>query len=436
MTAIGVAAPPVEIAEREAVPRITAQTGAASFSDLVRAHFRREQERKNDKNGVASDEAEAEYEAKLEEFQEKEGEIAAVYWSTGNASAVAMTIGQPRGERNPFTDTETEVRLHRVTDWVTKDRSQIADLLHESDLLAIRVGVVLRGASERITMRWIFAVQQHLLGFFERMDEFAPTAAATNGSLWSLGKTWHDKRRSRAEVQREERRLVEAQRKELMKVEDYYLRIASKTGRIVYVSGMLMGAVVIVLLGALIAVALAYWYPKGWTGEVQNLLLCTGAGAVGALTSVLSRMSGGGGTFTVDVEVGRPLLRRLGLYKPLVGSVFGVALYFLLASGLLMTKAPQGRVMYFYGIVAFFSGFSERFTGVVFGGAQRLITGEAKEGAASGTNAQKDDAAETKASEDAAAADAKTRVPAARDRPALIRRLLDAAGRVRPRRDA
>jgi hypothetical protein len=107
------------------------------------------------------------------------------------------------------------------------------------------------------------------------------------------------------------------------------------------------------------------------------LLLCTGAGAVGALVSVLSRMSGGGDKFTVDFEVGRPLLRRLGLYKPLVGSVFGLALYFLLVSGILMTKAPSERTtIYFYAVVAFLAGFSERFTGVMFGNAERLLSGD------------------------------------------------------------
>ena len=385
MATIGAAAPPIEVAEAEAESGTTAQTGATSFSDLVRAHFRREQERKRD--GVASEEAQADYEAKLAAFEREEGKIAAVYWSTREASAVAMTVGKEHGRLNPFAETDTKVRLHRVTDWVTKDRSEIADLLHECDLLAIRVGEILRGASERITMRWIFAVQAHLLGFFERVEESGGTVAAANGSLWSRAHNWQSTRQALAQSRQASRNLVEAQRRELVKVEEYYLRLASKAGRIVYVSGMMIGAVVAVAIAASTAVVLAHSYPERWTAEVQNLLLCVGAGAVGALTSVLSRMSGEGGSFTVDVEVGRPLLRRLGLYKPIVGSVFGVALYFLLASELLMTKAPEEGVMFFYGIIAFFAGFSERFTGVIFGGAQRLVTGEPEEVGADATKA-------------------------------------------------
>ena len=321
----------------------TAQTGAASFSELVRAHFAWDQQQR----GLGGDGVDAgrEYREALAEFEAKQGELTAAYWSTRNASAVAMTVSAARGAWNPFAETETEVRLHRVTDWVTKDAPAIADLLHECDVLAIRVGEVLRGTSERIAMRWILAVQAHLLGFIERSGGAEASEA-----------------------------LVAGQRRELATIEDYYHRAAAKAGRIVYVSGMLIGAAVLVALTVAAAVVLDA-YTSQWDRHSQALLLCTAAGAVGALVSVLSRMSGGTDKFTVDFEVGRPLLRRLGLYKPLVGSVFGVALYFLLASGLLMTEPPKGSAMYFYGIVAFFAGFSERFTGVIFGSAQRLIVG-------------------------------------------------------------
>src|SRR5207253_2722534 len=83
------------------------------------------------------------------------------------------------------------------------------------------------------------------------------------------------------------------------------------------------------------------------------------------------RMSGGDDRFSVDFEVGRPLLRRLGLYKPLVGAVFGVATYFVLAAGLLPTKTATDNQLAFYGVIAFLAGFSERFTGVIFGNAER-----------------------------------------------------------------
>jgi hypothetical protein len=339
---------PAAVKEPAAAERVSEQVGAATFSDLVRAHYHREQQRQ-DGHGHASGEAEEEYRLKLGEFEKAVGKLAAVYWSTRNASAVALTIGEPRGWRNPFSDTEMRVRLHRVTDWVTKNAEPIAELLHECDMLAIRASEILRGTSERIALQWIYSVQEHVLGYIERASK--RDAAG-------------------------EQELVASQRKELAKIEDYYLRTGGKAGRIVYVSGMLVGAVFIVLacVGTSIGLALADYGGRA----AQLLVLCTGAGAIGALVSVLSRMGMGFGQFTIDFEVGRPLLRRLGVYKPFVGAVFGVALYFLLQSGLLMTQAPtHSKGLYFYGVVAFLAGFSERFTGVVFGQAERLISGDA-----------------------------------------------------------
>jgi hypothetical protein len=320
--------------------------GGPSFSDLVRAHFRREQERQAD--GSTSPTADEEYRSRLAEFERQEGKLASVYWSTRNASAVALTIRTAGTRRHAFAETEVEVRLHRVTDWVTKNAEPIAELLHECDMLAIRAGELLRGTSERITLQWIYSVQEHVLGFIERTD-----------------------RRDIAK----ERELVASQRRELSRIEKYYLRAGAKTGRIVYVSGMLTGTAFLVTVCALASVGLALGNHYGGR-NAQLLVLCTGAGAIGALVSVLARMGTGGGQFTVDFEVGRPLLRRLGLYKPFVGGIFGVALYFLLASGLLTTQPPRASgSLYFYGITAFFAGFSERFTSVTFGQAEQLITG-------------------------------------------------------------
>jgi hypothetical protein len=324
------------------------QVGAATFSDLVRAHYHREQERGNGAGGLA--EAESDFTKRLARFEDEEGKLAAVYWSTQDASAVALTIGTPRGTRNPIADTDADVRLHRVTDWVTKEAEPVADLLHECDVLGIRVREVLRGTSQRIAMQWLYSVQEHALGFLERRD---------------------------GRNEKVEQKFVQSQRAELARIEKYYLRTGAKAGRIVYATGMVWSATAIALACAVTTIVFAA--RTGYlshSGKAGFLLLSTGAGAIGALVSVLSRMSGGDERFSVDFEVGRPLLRRLGLYKPFVGAVFGVATYFLLAGGLLPTESTGDR-LYFYGIISFLAGFSERFTGVIFGNAERLVGGGA-----------------------------------------------------------
>ena len=227
MTEAAAGALPAEAGTKGA-PHVIEQVGASTFSDLVRAHFAREQERAN--GAATQNGAEGEYTAQLERFEDKEGTLAAVYWSTRNASAVALTVGRARHKRNPIVETDTDVRLHRVTDWVTKSAEPIAELLHECDVLAIRVREILRGTSQRIAMQWIYSVQEHALGFLERSE--------------------------RRDVAKE-RAFVTTQRKELGRIEKYYLRAGAKAGRIVYVSGMIAAAAVIVALCAALAIALS-----------------------------------------------------------------------------------------------------------------------------------------------------------------------------------
>ena len=163
-----------------------------------------------------------------------------------------------------------------------------------------------------------------------------------------------------------------AQRKRLVECQAYYHRAASKAGRIVYVSGMLIGVWFAALFGAVVGLLL-------WAGGVAGhdrtvILICFGGGAVGALVSALSRMSRvEQGRFNIDFELGHTLLRRLGVYRPFLGGAIGVALYFLLAGGLLDIQVDSDQEPYYYGFFAFLAGFSERFATIVFGAAERRL---------------------------------------------------------------
>jgi hypothetical protein len=193
------------------------------------------------------------------------------------------------------------IRLHRVTDWVAHERA-IADLMHHGDTLAIKVSEVLRGTTERVAMQWIYSVQSHLLGFVER----------TQG------------RASEKEIAA----LVATQEQELIEIEKYYARAGEKAARIVYFWGMMIGAAIDGLMAAVLAGVLwaTGWFGHGHANTMETFFICYAAGGLGAIISVLMRMSSN--SFRVDYEVGRATIRRLGSFRPFIGAVFGIAVFF------------------------------------------------------------------------------------------------------------
>jgi hypothetical protein len=339
-------------------PTPTEETGSPLFAGLVWAHYRYERERRKPRPGPEFDALAKAYSERLADFQGQVGMLDHVYWSTSGASAVAMAVKDENGHAAKWlghlgpaiVEHDQRVSLHRLSDWVTADAPRVADLLHECDLLAIRVGEVLRGTPERIAMRWILGVQEHLLGFIERTKHLPKEA-----------------------LEASEKDLVNQQHEQLVAIERYYHRAASRAGRLVYITGMLMGLVPVSLL--VMVVGLLLWATGRWDRGAELLVLCAGAGAIGALVSAVSRMGKPEkGKFNVDFELGRPLIRRLGLYRPFLGAIFGVALYFVLASGIAQVVVPGDKQLYYYGLAAFLAGFSERFATVMIGTAERRLS--------------------------------------------------------------
>src|SRR5438874_5883868 len=204
------------------------ETGSPLFAGLVWAHYCYERERRKPKPGPELAGLEKAYSDKLNEFQRQVGELDHVYWSTRAASAVAMTVVEKPSKTVKWLDRwgpaiverDQHVSLHRLSDWVTPESPRVADLLHECDVLGIRVGEVLRGTPELIAMRWILRVQEHLLGFIER--------------------TRHMPKRA---LKARENELVRDQHRQLVAIEAYYQRAASSAGRLRHITGPLKGRV-------------------------------------------------------------------------------------------------------------------------------------------------------------------------------------------------
>jgi hypothetical protein len=326
-----------------------ARTGSPFFADLVRAHYAWERGLDETEGGSSGqrDELGKAYHGQLEKFCAREGTISESYWCVRKPSAVVLTEKPPT--RPPRLLREQDVRIHRLNNWLMPRSAQpLVDILHECDELAIRAGEILRGSPRRIALRSIYAIESDVLAFLERtrgqpkqpeVEEFAAVA----------------------------QQAVEA-------AEAQYEDAADKVARMVYVSGMIAGFILLAPLAALGGLLISIFGELHLhTLGTQAFFACIAAGGLGAVVSVLSRMASPK-KFDIDPEVGRQALVFLGIFRPLVGAVFGLALYFLLQSSVLQVSSDNKFATYV--VAAFLGGFSERFVKVMLHSAEDSLDGD------------------------------------------------------------
>jgi hypothetical protein len=305
-----------------------------SFPELVWIHHLRQKDLEGSHRRPYSGAAEERYRDFEARFEEQHGKIVAAYWCTAEASAIVLTI-----KRRPLLLADT-VRLHWATDWSTRDKPKLMTLLYECESLAVKVQEVLRDTSRRLAIQSLFNVVSFVLGFSE--TERARNERAVAG-------------------------VARTTRAHLKEIEKYYRKAAARSGQIVYVGGVLLGMVPMVLLAFLAWLLIAN--AKDFNSPAGIGLLCFSAGGVGAMVSVMSRLSTG--RVRLDWEFGKDTLRTLGALRPFVGAVFGLITFLALKSGIVNLADGDGS-SYYYIVFAFVAGFSERF-------AQDMLLGVAGE---------------------------------------------------------
>ena len=312
---------------------------AVPFAELVLVHYLRQLAvYKNREYGGPHEDV---YQAKLKAFVATNGRLVEAYWCTRQPSGVAVTEKTERSWRRLGLARQV-VRFHSETDWITSECPAIADQVYASRALAVKIGEVLRGTSELVAMQWLVSAVERVLGVVDH---------------------------SEAPDEKDVARVVAANEKELGEILAYYNKSAEAQARLVYFQGMMRGAAL--LGGVIAAIALALYLTRfsRWHSPTTQALFLTGAmGGAGAIISVMSRMAGKG-AFSVDHEVGRKMVRRLGSLRPFIGATFAVALYFGFASKLVQLGSVK-KTIYFYAIVSFLAGFSERWARLMLHNAE------------------------------------------------------------------
>ena len=150
-------------------------------------------------------------------------------------------------------------------------------------------------------------------------------------------------------------------------IADYYAKLelanrdyadaAKRQAQYTYMWGTFIGVLVLLALLALAGLLAAAAGLSPLDEEALAVAFgCAVAGALGACASVSWRVLSYS-ELRVDAGASVLTLRGLGTVRPLVGAIFGVAIYFALRSGLINAGDSS---FYLFAFVAFVAGFSER----------------------------------------------------------------------------
>ena len=329
----GRAASPTLAADR--VP--TELVGGAFFADLVRAHYAWERALADGSIPASIAELGKAYDETLRQFEAVEGKILDSYWCVRRPSAVAVTEKRQTQKDRLFG--EQEIRLHRLSNWLMPRSAQKLDcLLHECDEFAIKSEEILRGAPKRIALRSIYEVQSSVLAFLERTG--GPAVDRRGRRVRGRAKKRHARS---ARVLHERRRQG--------RTHGLRLRACSPASR---------------------ACSRSPCSPRSGCGSSAFSISRRTARRRSSPASPRERSGHSSASspgcrtpakFDIDPQVGRRAIFYLGAYRPLVGAIFGLAIYFLLKSSLLEVQPKKEFATFVVG--AFLGGFSERFLKVM-----------------------------------------------------------------------
>lgn len=175
----------------------------------------------------------------------------------------------------------------------------------------------------------------------------------------------------------------------LDQAEEFMLRCATRRAQAKYLKGMLLGTVAIG--AAIAAVTVALIAMDDLTRIGGQLLLVATAGMVGAVVSVLWRMTSGSFRMnlpTLDHDMKGTDLRLMAALRPVIGLVFALGAIVLVMGELIPLDQQNGapQTALFAGI-GFLAGFSERLAQDMFARSGQGLAGAAGDSPSAGPSA-------------------------------------------------
>jgi hypothetical protein len=163
---------------------------------------------------------------------------------------------------------------------------------------------------------------------------------------------------------------IETTNQELDQAKKQYVAAARWDSQYAYIKGMLWGLLVV---AALLVIAIGFHRGGSFAlEEFQPIAVSWSLGAIGAIVSVMSRLASD--KFYINYEAEHQSLKALGMFRPLIGAIFGSTLFVLVTGGLLSIEEPrdpQVDSLFFFAGLAFLAGFTERLAPDAFAASAR-----------------------------------------------------------------
>lgn len=148
-------------------------------------------------------------------------------------------------------------------------------------------------------------------------------------------------------------KLIGAYRADLAATQIRFRAAAQREAQSRYWRGVMAGA--FLLAGFCALLGAVFW----WRGTNAAYGVAIPAGGLGAMVSVLQRMTSG--KLVLDIDASRDLLRVFGAVRPFIGAIFGLAFTALLLGGIIPAiEVPEGKELAFFAGLGFLAGFNER----------------------------------------------------------------------------